>query len=83
MGEKSRAVLDAADMWLAALDTIELLGERPSLQEKLGEAEANLAAAVKARRLPAEENGYCERMGPPAAHSTTRDMGDQLGHDPD
>ena len=39
MGEKSRAVLDAADIWLAALNEMELLGETPSLQEKLAEAE--------------------------------------------
>ena len=48
MGEKSRAVLDAADMWLAALDAMELLGKTPSLREELAEAETKLTEAVKA-----------------------------------
>ncbi len=51
MGEKSRAVLDAADVWLAAIETQDLLGETPSLQEELAEAETKLAAAVMAWRL--------------------------------
>jgi hypothetical protein len=33
MGEKSRAVLDAADKWLAALDAQEQYGATPSLTE--------------------------------------------------
>jgi hypothetical protein len=51
MGEKSRAVLDAADMWLAALDTMELFGKTQSLQEELAEAETKLSAAVKEWRV--------------------------------
>ena len=51
MGERSRAVLDAADMWLATLDEMELLGETPSLEEELAEVETKLAVAVKAWRL--------------------------------
>jgi hypothetical protein len=50
MGEKSRAVLDAADKWLAAIDTQELYGATPSLEEELAEMEAELAAAVRAWR---------------------------------
>jgi len=38
-------------MWLVTLETIELLGDTPSLQEELAEAEAKLASAVKAWRL--------------------------------
>ena len=51
MGERSSAVLDAAGMWLATLDWMELLGDTPSLQEELAEAETKLAAAVKFWRL--------------------------------
>ena len=59
MGERSRAVLDAADIWLVALEAIELLGETPSLQEELAEAETKLAAAVEAwRRAGGRESAY-------------------------
>jgi hypothetical protein len=59
MGEKSRAVLDAADLWLAAIETQELVGKTPSSQEELAEAEAKLAAAVMAWRLAGgRESGY-------------------------
>jgi hypothetical protein len=44
-------VLDAADQWLAAIETQELFGATPSLQEELSEEEAKLAAAVMAWRL--------------------------------
>ena len=51
VGEKSRAVLDAADMWLVAVETRELLGETASVLEELEEMEAKLANAVLAWRL--------------------------------
>ena len=51
MGDNSRAVLDAADMWLVAVDTLELLGETPSVLEELEEMAAKLTAAVGAWRL--------------------------------
>jgi hypothetical protein len=50
MGEKSRAVLDAADKWLAAIDAQEQYGTTPSLAEELAEMEAELAAAVRSWR---------------------------------
>jgi hypothetical protein len=50
MGEKSRAVLDAADRWLAAIDAQQLYGATQSLEEELAEMEAELAAAVRAWR---------------------------------
>jgi hypothetical protein len=46
MDEKFRAVLDAADKWLAAIDAQELYGATPSVAEELAEMEAELAAAV-------------------------------------
>ena len=51
MGEKSRAVLDAADMWLAAVETRGLLGETESVLEELEAMEAKLADAVHAWRI--------------------------------
>jgi hypothetical protein len=51
MGEKSRAVLDAADMWLVAMETRELLGTTPSVLEELDEMKEKLAMAVRAWRL--------------------------------
>ena len=51
MGEKSRAVLDAADMWLVAVETRELLGKTQSVLEELEEMKGKLAAAVRAWRL--------------------------------
>jgi hypothetical protein len=50
MGEKSNAVLDAADKWLATIDAQELYGATPSLEEELAEMEAGLAAAVRSWR---------------------------------
>ena len=50
MGENFRAVLDAADEWLAALDAQELYGATPSLEEEFAEVEARLAAAVRTWR---------------------------------
>jgi hypothetical protein len=50
MGEKSRAVLNAADQWLAAVDAQEQYGATPSLAEELAEMEAELAAAVRSWR---------------------------------
>jgi len=49
MGDKSRAVLDAADQWLAAVDARKLYGATPSLEE-FAEVEARLAAAVRTWR---------------------------------
>src|SRR5438105_470077 len=34
MGEKSRGVLDAADEWLAAIETQDLFGATPSLEQE-------------------------------------------------
>ena len=51
MGEKSHAVLDAADMWLVAVETQELLGNTASVLEELEEMETKLADAVHAWRL--------------------------------
>lgn len=51
MGEKSRGVLDAADMWLVAVEMRELLGDTASVLEELEEMEAKLADAVHAWRL--------------------------------
>jgi hypothetical protein len=51
MGDKSRAVLDAADKWLVAIEAQEFLGKTESLQQELAEMEAELAAAVRAWRL--------------------------------
>jgi hypothetical protein len=50
MGEKSRAVLNAADQWLAAVDAQEQYGATPSVAEELAEMEAKLAAAVRSWR---------------------------------
>ena len=50
MGDKSRAVLDAADQWLAAVDARKLYGATPSLEEEFAEVEARLAAAVRTWR---------------------------------
>jgi hypothetical protein len=59
MGEKSRAVLDAADKWLVAIEIQELLGKTESLQQELAEMEAELTAAVREWRLAGgRESGY-------------------------
>jgi hypothetical protein len=55
VGEKSRAVLDAADMWLVAVETRELLGETASVQIELEEMEAKLADAAMPGGSPAAE----------------------------
>ena len=44
MGENSRAVLDAAEEWLAALDAQELYGATPSLEEELAETRGSWTA---------------------------------------
>ena len=51
MGEKSRAVLDAADKWLVAIETIAMLGKTESLGQELAEMKTELVAAVRAWRL--------------------------------
>jgi hypothetical protein len=48
--QERRALVDAADQWLAAIEAQELYGATPSLEEELAEAEARLAAAVRAWR---------------------------------
>lgn len=59
MSETSRAVLDAADIWLAAIEAQEIFGKTPSLEEELAEAEFNLARAVEVWRLAGgRERGY-------------------------
>lgn len=59
MGERSRTVLDAADAWLVALETIDLLGETESLLDELAEMKGKLAAAIMAWRLAGgRQNAY-------------------------
>jgi hypothetical protein len=59
MSETSRAVLDAADIWLAAIEAQEIFGNTRSLEEELVEAEINLARAVEVWRLAGgRESGY-------------------------
>jgi hypothetical protein len=48
--QERRALVDAADQWLAAIEAQELYGATSSLGEELAEAEARLAAAVRAWR---------------------------------
>ena len=48
MGEKSRAVLGAADKWLVTIETMALLGKTPSLGQELADMKAELVAAITA-----------------------------------
>ena len=59
MGEKSRAVLDAADKWLVTIETMELLGKTPSLGQELAAMKAELIAAITAwRAVGGRESTY-------------------------
>jgi hypothetical protein len=49
--------LDAADMWLVSLETLQMLGETESLLEELAEMEAKLADAVREWRLAGGRQG--------------------------
>ena len=59
MGEKSRAVLDAAVKWLVTIETMELRGKTPSLGQELAEMKAELIATIKAwRAAGGRQSGY-------------------------